>query len=143
MIIWLTFFISGIIILGILILGSKWKRLKLFFHDENYTYFEICFVIIYFLEQAIFIVLSYFYTEYSVLLTGFFALIVITTVALQRVMLESKSNRLTKLNNKYLEETRKMRWEYEKNMKDMRDYIEILEEENKNLERTKNIKGEK
>ena len=131
MIIWLTLFTSGIILLSILILGIKWKRLKLFFHDENYTYFEICFITLYFLEQAVFITLSYFYPNYNVFLTGFFALIVISTVAMQKVMLESKSNSIAKLSNSYIEKFRKARLKYQKRISDMRDYIKVLEE-NKN-----------
>lgn len=129
MILWVTLLVSGIFIFIILIAGLKWEKLKLFFHDEKYTYFDICFILLYFLEQAVFIVVSYFYPSYNIFLTGFFALVVITTVALQKVMLESKSNRLSKLNNRYIEEFKKARWEYENKMKDMRDYIEKLEEE--------------
>jgi len=94
MILLITFLSSGIIVLAILVLGFRWKKLKLFFHDDNYTYFDICFVTLYFLEQAVFIILSYFYTKYYQLLTGFFALVVISTVSLQRVMMESKNKKL-------------------------------------------------
>ena len=134
---WLTFLVTGIIVLSMLVLGIKWKRLKLFFHDENYAYFDVCFVIIYFLEQAVFIVLSYFYPPYNVFLTGFFALIVISTVAMQKVMMESKNNRLAKLSNQYLGEFKRTRLEYDKNIEYMRDYIEILEEENDILKKNK------
>ena len=50
MILLLTFLCSGIFILSILILGFNWKKLKIFFHDDNYTYFDLTFVSLYFIE---------------------------------------------------------------------------------------------
>lgn len=126
----LTFFFSGIIVLSIIILGFKWKKLKIFFHDDNYTYFDFLFIIIYFLEQAIFVILSYFYPQYNSLLIGFFALVVVTTVSIQKVMMESKNRKLETYNNQYILEFKLMREDYERTLKFMKNYISQLEKEN-------------
>lgn len=91
MILLLTFLLSITFILLVILLGFTWKRLKLFFHSDNYTYFDLVFLSLYFVEQAIFITISYFYQKYNIFLTGFFALVVVTTVFAQRIMMESKS----------------------------------------------------
>ena len=74
MILIITFLLSGIFILSLFVAGFFWKPLKLFFHQDNYTYFDVCFLGLYFIEQVFFIITSYFYIEYDVLLTGLFAL---------------------------------------------------------------------
>lgn len=117
----------------LIILGIKWIDIRTFFVEETYTYFEIVFIILYFLEQAIFIGLSYFYEEYNNLFVGFFALIVLTTVALNKLMMESKNRRLSQHNNKYLEQFVSAREQYEKSMDEIKIYVEELEEENKSL----------
>ena len=51
----LILFLCVLIDIAILfILAKKWKKIKRFFHDKNYTYFEIFFISLYFLEQAVF-----------------------------------------------------------------------------------------
>lgn len=114
-------------------MGIKWRRIRAFFIEETYTYFEIIFIALYFLEQAIFIGLSYFYEKYSNLFVGFFALIVLTTVALNKLMMESKNRRLSQHNNEYLEKFISTREQYEKSMDEVKIYMEELEKENKIL----------
>lgn len=143
MILLLTFFGSGIFILSILILGFKWKRLKLFFHDDNYTYFDLAFISLYFIEQVIFITISYFYQEYNVLLTGLFALIVVTTVSAQKVMLESKSKKISDYSRSYIERAGMMREQYEKELDNLREYASDLINENKKLQKDINKNLEK
>lgn len=115
------------------ILGIKWKNIRTFFVEETYTYFEIVFTALYFFEQAIFIGLSYFYESYNNLLVGFFALVVLTTVALNKLMMESKNRRLSQHNNQYLEKFVSAREQYEKSMGEVKIYVEEIEEENKAL----------
>lgn len=142
MILLLTFFGSGIFILSILILGFKWKKLKIFFHDDNYTYFDLAFISLYFIEQVIFIIISYFYQEYNILLTGLFALIVVTTVSAQKVMLESKSRKISDYSRSYIERAGIMREQYEEEIDNLRGYASDLINENKKLQKdiNKNLK---
>jgi hypothetical protein len=134
MIIWLALFTSVVFVLSIIIIGFKWKRLKMFFHNDNYTYFDICFLSLYFIEQAIFIIISYFCEEYNILLTGLFALIVISTVSAQKIMMESKSKKLSGISTIYIEKLKLLKEKYEEQINNLRGYIEILEEDNPYLE---------
>jgi len=90
--------IIGILVFGIsiLICGRLWGLLRDFFHN-NYSFFEILFVFIYFLEQAIFILVSYFYSPQNPLWIGLLALIVITTVSIEKVMMDSRIRRISRL----------------------------------------------
>ena len=130
MILIITFLLSSIFILLLLVTGFFWKPLKLFFHQDNYTYFDICFLCLYFIEQVFFIIISYFYKEYNILLTGLFALIVITTVSAQKIMMESKNKKIAEMSTRYIEKMKLMKSKYEKQIVNLRDYIEILEEDN-------------
>ncbi len=127
MILIITSLLSGIFILFLLVIGFFWKPLKLFFHQDNYTYFDVCFLCIYFIEQVFFIIISYFYKEYNILLTGLFALIVITTVSAQKIMMESKNKKIAEMSTSYVEKMRLMNHKYETQIENLRDYIEILE----------------
>ena len=128
-----VFLLIFINIFILIILGIKWINIRNFFVEETYTYFEVVFVALYFLEQATFIGLSFFYKEYNSLFVGFFALVVLTTVALNKLMMESKNKRLSQHSNKYLEKFVSTKEQYEKSMEEVRIYIEELEQENKVL----------
>ena len=128
---------SSVAILLIIILGYKWKKFRLFFDDETYTYFDIFFVVLYFLEQAIFIVLVFFYPEYNRLFVGFFALVVITTVSLQKIMMESRNKRIASHTSKQLQILRKMHAEYEAEITKLLNYIETIEKKSKLKNRSK------
>ncbi|MBS3088425.1 hypothetical protein J4402_01450 [Candidatus Pacearchaeota archaeon] len=132
-----VFLLIFINIFIILILGINWRKIRNFFVEETYTYFEVVFIALYFLEQAAFIGLSYFYEEYNTLLVGFFALVVLTTVALNKLMMESKNRRLAqKINqlvDKSLEKFVSAIEQYEKLMDEVRINVEELEQENRAL----------
>lgn len=113
MILLITFLISSIFIICIFLLSIAWKRLKFFFHDDSYPYFGICFISLYFIEQVIFIVISYFYKEYNILLTGLFALIVVSTVSFQKVMYESRNKKIFEMSSKSIEKMKLMKQRYE------------------------------
>ena len=108
--------IIGIIISLLFIIAKRWDKLNFFFH-RRYTFINIVFITLYFIEQAIFITSSYLYPEHIGLLVGFFALVVLTTVALQGVMMESKSKRLSErldeANKLSMEKISEVRNEYE------------------------------
>jgi len=132
--VWVILFLCILINLIILcILAKKWKKIHKFFHEEGYTYFEIFFSALYFLEQAIFITLSYFYPEHNKLFVGFFALVVLTTVALNKIMMESRNRRLSGYVNESLTKFRLTRENYEEELEKQSIYVKSLEEDNKFL----------
>lgn len=120
-------------------------------NGEDYSYFSITIIIhilnyvlsaCIFLEQAVFIITSYFYEKYSFLLTGLFALIVITTVSAQKVMMESKSTRLEEYSRKSLEISKNLKKEYVKkidtlrnNLKEYDEYAMNLMQDNQDLQK--------
>ena len=141
--------LSSLVLLVVLILfvtAIKWDNLNLFFH-KKYTYFNIFFVALYFLEQAVFLVVSYIYREYNDFLISFFALVVLSTVALQGIMMESKNKRIDKKLEEYTKEqserVMKIREKYESNISEMRNYINFLEGENFKLIKENKIKSKK
>lgn len=125
-----------IILFLILIFAIVWDKLCNFFHS-HYTYFKIMFVIFYFLEQALFIGTSYMYREessFNSVIVGFFALIVLTTVTLQGIMMESinkkSSDKLNEYNEDFSNERFKIKQNYENQITNLRGYIYHLENEN-------------
>ena len=106
-------------VLCLAVIALKWRDIRKCFDEKTYTYFEIIFVSLYFLEQAIFIVLSYFYQDYNSLFVGLFALIVLTTVAFNKLMMESKSRRILRHSKHSLERVRDVRERYEKAMEQL------------------------
>lgn len=118
---------------SILILAKFWDDLCNYFHIR-YTYFKILFILLYSLEQAFFIIFSYLYNEqkfFNPIITGFFALIVLTTVSLQSVMMDSINKKSSDKLNKELinssEERAKLKLKYENQAIEFIGYIEHLE----------------
>jgi hypothetical protein len=95
----INFIIIGLfILLGIwLIIGGLWKFLRIFFHN-NYSFFDISFVILYFVEQIVLILLLRFFPEEITTWVSLFSLIVITTATVQKGSLDSKDNKIRRLN---------------------------------------------
>ena len=80
-----------------LIIGGLWKFLRIFFHN-NYSFFDTSFVILYFVEQIVLILLLRFMPTEINLWVGLFSLIVITTATIQKVSLDSKDAKRRRLN---------------------------------------------
>ena len=96
----MLFIVLGLICLLIaivlfLIVACLWGNLRNFFH-ENYSFFEFLFIIIYFVEQLCLIVLFFKYPQYNPFWVSAFALVVLTTVSLQKLYMESKDKKITK-----------------------------------------------
>ena len=91
--------------------------------------YDVAFIVLYFLEQAVFIVLVFFYPDYTRLLVGFFALVVVSTVSLQKIMMESKNRKLRELNSTYLKHIGELRGKYEQTINKLLGDIQILEED--------------
>lgn len=84
------------------ILGAHWGFVREFFHTK-YSFFDFSFIIIYFIEQLILIILSYRYPEYMAFWLSSFALIVVTTVSLQKLLMDSKDKRVSDLAHRYID----------------------------------------
>ena len=74
------------------LIGLKWYSFSNFFHTR-YSYFEISFILLYFVEQLI---LSYFiYMNYNAqVIAGIFSIIIITTAAVQNKCWESRTQKI-------------------------------------------------
>jgi len=91
-------FLSSIVIWGII--GLLWGGLRKFFH-KSYSYFDATFILAYFIEQLLLTMLLAKTSLSPQLLAGIFAMIVITTASLQKLMLES---RLKEISEKSVEQ---------------------------------------
>lgn len=118
--------------ISLMLCGKKWSKLSKFFH-QNYSFFEIVFVFIYFIEQFSFIVLSYIHKEHNLLLTGVFAIVVISTVSLQKVMMECKNKKLQGLNQEFPSKIKELKEKYEGVFTILQDRIKRLQKEKQDL----------
>lgn len=119
------------LILGIfsIILAMLWKIIKNFFHN-NYSYFDFIFIIAYFLEQLLLIILLIVEPEKITFLVSVFALLVVTTASVQKFSLDSKDRRIREVNIKLQDSSEKKNEIIEnlgKQNKDLSDYINKLE----------------
>ena len=92
-----------IILLFLIICGKIWKILS-FFHEKNYTFFDFIFLIIYFAEQFLFLLLYNLSIEYRGLWVGLIVLSVITTASLDRFMMNIRQRKSSKTIRDSLEE---------------------------------------
>ncbi len=80
-----------------IISGFLWKFARDFFHD-NYSFFDVSFLVAYFVEQISLIVLLTFYPEMITFWVSIFALLVVTTSSLQKLSMDSRDRKLFELN---------------------------------------------
>lgn len=93
--IWVS--IWAVLILAIwVIIGMLWRFIRNFFHN-NYSFFDISFILSYFIQQFILILLLQYNPQRIVLWVGLFALIVVTTAALQKLTMDSRDRELRDL----------------------------------------------
>ena len=81
-----------------IIIGSRWKNLSDFFH-ERYSFVELSFILIYFIEQVLLTIGIYLQYDPKVI-TGAFSIIVITTAALQNKCWESRTKKIAERNTR-------------------------------------------
>ncbi|MBI4451708.1 hypothetical protein HY642_07070 [Candidatus Woesearchaeota archaeon] len=77
------------------ILDAAWKNVRLFAY-ENRTVFELLFILLYSLEQAGLVLLTYWSPQDSALIISVFALAVLTTFSLHKLVMESRIRLLEK-----------------------------------------------
>jgi len=133
MIIWILSLIILIICLIFIFLGFKWIKITELFNEKTYTYFELVFLSLYFLEQFVFIVISFCYPEYSKLFVGLFALIVLTTISGNKLMMECKNKKLESINKEIIFENKEIKNDYEGIIEDLEGEIHRIEKKNKML----------
>ena len=88
----------GLLFLAIwIIAGFMWKYLRDFYHD-NYSFFDVSFLVAYFAEQVSLIVLLAVYPEHITFWVSIFALLVVSTSSLQKLSMDSRDRKLWELN---------------------------------------------
>ena len=92
------FLLNGLLITGIfcLILAMLWRSLENFFHN-NYSYFDFIFIIAYFIEQLVLIILLNIEPDKITFWAGIFALLVVTTASIQKLSLDSRDRKIREL----------------------------------------------
>ena len=86
--------ISGISIITWAVIGYLWGKFRGFFHN-NYSFFDVSFILAYFLEQMALIILFFKYPRYNDFWVSAFALIVLTTVSFQKLSMESRNKKIS------------------------------------------------
>ncbi len=93
----INYLIIIVLILSIyLIIGMLWKFIQRFFHN-NYSFFDVSFIIGYFLEQFTLILLLEYQPNKIAIWVSLFALIVVTTASLQKLTMDSKDRKVREL----------------------------------------------
>jgi len=92
-----------ILIISVIMVGIIWERLGSFYH-RKYTLFEFIFIMIYFSEQFIFLLLYGLVQNYRVLWVSLIVLIVVTTVSLERLLMHIRQRRSSAILSTSLEE---------------------------------------
>lgn len=94
---WINVFFCFLISLTIWsIISNRWYLFRDFFH-RNYSYFDFSFIMAYFLEQVVLILLLKFKPIQIDLWIGLFGLLVVTTASIQKMSMDSKDRRRGKL----------------------------------------------
>ncbi len=97
------------------------NNIREIFHN-NYSFFSLAFVILYAIEQGILLYFSIKISPDIALGIGLFILITLTTIALERLLMESRTKKISELNSEYLYLNRQYK-----------EKIEELEEQNEEL----------
>lgn len=101
------------------------------FTHNNSGFFTVLFMFIFFVEQFLLMLVTYFVSDISTegqLLIGIFALIVLSTAGLEKFILEKKYQYLSKEINKVTSENELMLMQlYADNEKLLRKYVEVKE----------------
>jgi len=90
-----------------LIVFVKGRRLLSKFHHNNYSLCDFLFLIIYFIEQFLFLLLYNLYVEYRGLWIGLIVLLVITTASLERFMMNIRQRKNAKTIRDLIEERKR------------------------------------
>jgi len=123
------------ILLAVLLMTKLWGKVSFYLH-AHYTYAKVLFVVIYSAKQVLLIISSLLFKgqfELYQIFVSLFALMVLTTVSLQSMMLEAVNtnniNRLNEYTKNFAEQRFKIRQNYENQMTSLKAQILRLEEE--------------
>lgn len=134
-----------IFIITLIILFIRWNNFSKIYHS-NYPFFDILFILIYPLEEIAFLFLYYFETSLRGLWVALIVIIVCLTLIVDKWLLKKQHKRTIKLINSkegkfkqhYIKRLGKFHNHIgilEKEKKDLLDYINKLEKENKKLQK--------
>lgn len=93
-----TFIFTSILIWALI--ACRWKTCKRFFH-KSYSYIDILFIFLYFLEQILLVIFLERTPFTPQIVVSIFAIFVMTTVSLQNKAWESRTS---KINQKSIEQ---------------------------------------
>lgn len=96
-----------IFLLSLLILGKIWGTLKRF-HHRNDTYMDLVFILLFFLEQFLFLYLYYSEVALRELWVGLVVLAVTITASLDKLMMYSRHKYLQEIINSNLVEKKEL-----------------------------------
>jgi len=75
------------------LLERLYQNLRKFYH-RNYSLFDILFLLLYFLEQIFLIYFLFKFSSYVSEIVSIFAIVVITTISIQKTILDSKNKEI-------------------------------------------------
>lgn len=134
------------IILGMLIVTAfwiiisfAWRKIRDFYHD-NYSYFDLTFIVTYFLEQLLLIILLKLRPEFTDFWVSIFALIVISTASIEKMSMESRDKRLGKLHHESIFENKKVTELNHQITRENEKLSNIISEQTKIIERVLDLK---
>jgi len=115
---------------------KNWQNFRKFFH-RNDTLFDIVFLLIYFIEQLLlvyFILIFRENLEYLPYIPTFFALMLLTTVGIHRLVMESKNRFISEQKDEFISEYSKMEFKYNLLLNEYRQQNRIVKEISKDNE---------
>jgi len=80
-----------------------YKNLKTFYH-HHYSLFDMFFLILYFLEQVVLIYSLFEFPNYTTQIVSIFAIVIITTISIQKTILDSKNEETRKVSSDFIKE---------------------------------------
>lgn len=96
-------FLFLILVMYVVIVGFIWKHIINFYH-KRYHFFDFIFIIVYFAEQFIFLLLYNFFESYREFWISLIILIVLTTASLEKLLMYMRSSKASETIYKNMEE---------------------------------------
>lgn len=124
------YYLAGIILFSAIIwfiVGLYWSYIRNFFH-KKYSLFDFSFVLIYFLEQFGLVLVSHIYPTQINFWVTVFAITVITTVSVQKLLMDSKDKKLAELHSDLFSQYNQLYDEWQKEKSENKDLKETYSE---------------
>lgn len=109
---------------------KNWQNFRIFFH-RNDTLFDISFLLIYFIEQLLLVYFILIFREnldYLPYIPTFFALMLLTTVGIHRLVMESRNRFIREQKDEFILEYSKLESKYNLLLNEYRQQNRVLRE---------------